>query len=74
MRAPETMSFFGVIKPKAIKNDKGRRKGGHKDGKMGQHRLWMAPKFTGHFNPRLFNPRLFNHELFNPETLTETIG
>ena len=34
LRAPETMSPLGVIKPKAMKNDKG-RKGGQKFGKMG---------------------------------------
>jgi hypothetical protein len=39
------MSPLGVIKPKAMKNDKG-REGGHKFGKMGQRRLWMAPKVT----------------------------
>ena len=42
MRAQETMSALGVIKPKAMKNDKG-REGGHKFGKMGRRRLWMAP-------------------------------
>ena len=41
--APETMSPLRVIKPKAMKNDKG-RDGGHKIGKMGRRRLWMAPK------------------------------
>ena len=35
-------STLGFIKPKAIKDDKG-REGGHKIGKMGQHRLWMEP-------------------------------
>ena len=42
LRAPETMSPLGVIKPKAMKNDKG-REGGHKFLKMGRRRLWMAP-------------------------------
>ena len=42
LRAPETMSPLGVIKPKAMKNDKG-REGGHKFGKMGRHRLRVAP-------------------------------
>ena len=42
LRAPETMSPLGVIKPKAMKNDKG-REGGHKFGKMCRRRLWMAP-------------------------------
>ena len=41
--ASKTMSPFRVIKPKAMKNDKG-REGGHKFGKLGQRRLWMAPK------------------------------
>ena len=41
-RAPEMMSPLGVIKPKAMVNDKV-REGGHKIGKMGRHRLWMAP-------------------------------
>ena len=42
LRAPETMSPLGVIKPKAMKNNKG-REGGHKFGKLGRRRLWMAP-------------------------------
>ena len=42
MRAQETMSPLGVIKPKTIKNNKGRERG-HKFGKVGRHRLWMAP-------------------------------
>ena len=43
LRALKTTSPLGVIKPKEMKNDKGRRGGGHKIGKMGRSRLWMTP-------------------------------
>ena len=36
------MSSLRVIKPKAMKNDKG-REGVHKIGKISRRRLWMAP-------------------------------
>ena len=36
------MSPLRVIKPKAMKNNKG-REGGHKIGKISRRRLWMAP-------------------------------
>jgi hypothetical protein len=42
LRVSETTSPLGVIKPKAMKDDKG-REGGHKIGKMGRHCLWTAP-------------------------------
>ena len=41
-KGSETTSPSGVIKPKAMKDDKG-REGGHKIGKMGRRRLWMSP-------------------------------
>ena len=45
LRAPETMSPLGVIKPKRMKTDKGRKGGGGiKLEKMGRRRLWIAPK------------------------------
>ena len=43
LRAPETMSPLGVIKPKAMKNDKG-REGDLKIVKMSRRCLWMASK------------------------------
>ena len=43
------MSPLGVIKPKAMKNDKG-REGGHKIAKMGRRRLWMTPKPSASFH------------------------
>ena len=42
LRALKTTSSIRVIKPKEMKNDKG-RVGGPKIGKMGRRRLWMAP-------------------------------
>jgi hypothetical protein len=38
-------SPLGVIKQKEMKNNKG-REGGPKIGKIGRHRLWMAPYRT----------------------------
>ena len=67
MRAPETMSPLGVIKPKAMKNDKG-SEGGHKFGKMGRRRLWMAPKVFSKINimssSNLGRIKFCNSELF----------
>ena len=39
------MSPLGLIKPKAMKNDKG-REGDNKFGKMGRCCLWMAPNLV----------------------------
>ena len=42
-RASKTTSFSRLIKPKAMKNNKGREGGGgHKIGNMGRRRLWMT--------------------------------
>ena len=49
------MSPLRVIKPKTMKNDKG-REGGHKIRKMGQHHLWMAPKVC------IMHVQTFNHK------------
>jgi hypothetical protein len=45
LEGSETISPLRVIKPKAMKNDKGREggRGGQKIEKMGLRRLWMAP-------------------------------